>query len=128
MNSEFNLWLEKARESLDDAVASLKNHRNCQNHIGENQGDFSMDRKKIDRIIRIYLKDLSKKIKVKKAILFGSAVSGRVSSDSDIDLLILSAAFTKMSSSERFDLLYTARKSDETQRAAMDIFGLTPRE
>ena len=87
-----------------------------------------MDRKKIDRIIRIYLKDLSKKIKVKKAILFGSAVNGRINRDSDIDLLILSAAFTKMSSSERFDLLYTARKSDETQRAAMDIFGLTPRE
>src|SRR3989344_3910634 len=27
MESEFNLWLEKAQESLDDAVASLKNHR-----------------------------------------------------------------------------------------------------
>jgi len=90
--------------------------------------DFSMDRKKIDRIIKIYLKDLSKKIKVKKAILFGSAVNGRINRDSDIDLLILSAAFAKMSTSERFDLLYTARKSDETQRAAMDIFGLTPRE
>ncbi|KKS79101.1 MAG: hypothetical protein UV54_C0042G0002 [Candidatus Beckwithbacteria bacterium GW2011_GWA2_43_10] len=27
MSEEFNLWLEKARESLDDAVASLRNHR-----------------------------------------------------------------------------------------------------
>ncbi|KKS79102.1 MAG: hypothetical protein UV54_C0042G0003 [Candidatus Beckwithbacteria bacterium GW2011_GWA2_43_10] len=87
-----------------------------------------MDRKKIDRIIKIYLKDLSKKIKVDKAILFGSAVSGRVSSDSDIDLLILSAAFTKMSSSERFDLLYSSRQSDETQMTPMDIFGLTLQE
>jgi len=87
-----------------------------------------MDRKKIDRIIRIYLKDLSKKIKVDKAILFGSAVSGRVNSDSDIDLLILSAAFTKMSTSERFDVLYASRRSEETQFMPMDIFGLTPQE
>jgi predicted nucleotidyltransferase len=87
-----------------------------------------MDRKKIDRIIRIYLKDLSKKIKVDKAILFGSALTGKFNRDSDIDLLILSSAFSKMDISDRFDLLYAARQSGETQRAAMDIFGLTPRE
>lgn len=87
-----------------------------------------MDRKKIDRIIKIYLKDLSKNIKVDKAILFGSAVTGRLNQDSDIDLLILSAAFGKMPASDRFDLLYAARKSAETQTAAMDIFGLTRQE
>lgn len=27
MNPEFSLWLEKAQESLDDAVISLKSHR-----------------------------------------------------------------------------------------------------
>ncbi|EKD85639.1 MAG: HEPN protein [uncultured bacterium] len=27
MTEEFNLWLEKAKESLDDALYSLKNHR-----------------------------------------------------------------------------------------------------
>lgn len=27
MSEEFNLWLTKAKESLDDAVASLSNHR-----------------------------------------------------------------------------------------------------
>jgi len=27
MSEEFNLWQSKARESLDDAAASLKNHR-----------------------------------------------------------------------------------------------------
>ena len=27
MTEEFNLWLTKARESLDDAIASLSNHR-----------------------------------------------------------------------------------------------------
>ena len=87
-----------------------------------------MDRKKIDRIIKIYLKDLSKKIKVDKVILFGSAASGRVNDDSDIDLLILSSAFAKMSTSERFDVLYASRRSEETQFTPMDIFGLTPQE
>ncbi|MCG2692324.1 nucleotidyltransferase domain-containing protein [Microgenomates group bacterium] len=87
-----------------------------------------MDRKKIDRIIKIYLKDLSKRIKVNKAILFGSALSGKYNQDSDIDLLILSSSFAKMDDSERFDLLYSARKNQETQSNPMDIFGLTPDE
>lgn len=87
-----------------------------------------MDRKKINRVIKIYLKDLSKLIKVEKAILFGSAVTGQINRDSDIDLLILSAAFAKMSVIDRFDLLVAARQSVETQMMPMDIFGLTPQE
>lgn len=87
-----------------------------------------MDRKKIDRIIKIYLKDLSKQIKIDKAILFGSAVAGKLSIDSDIDLLILSPAFAKMSVSDRFDLLTAARQNRETQITPMDIFGLTTQE
>jgi len=87
-----------------------------------------MDRKKIDRIIKIYLKDLSKRIKVNKAILFGSALSGKYNQDSDIDLLIVSSLFAKMNDNERFDLLYAARQNPETQDTPMDIFGLTPDE
>jgi len=87
-----------------------------------------MDRKKIDRIVKIYLKELSKKIKVDKVILFGSALTGKFNRDSDIDLLILSSAFSKMDISDRFDLLYAARQSEETQITPMDIFGLTPQE
>lgn len=87
-----------------------------------------MDRKKIDSIVKIYLKDLSKKIIVDKAILFGSAITGKINKNSDIDLLILSSSFTEMDVNDRFDLLYTARQSDETQIMPMDIFGLTPLE
>jgi len=87
-----------------------------------------MDRKKVDQIIRLYLKDLSKKIKVDKVILFGSAASGKFNQDSDIDLLILSAEFAKMSIGDRFDLLAMARRSRLTQITPMDIFGLTPDE
>lgn len=87
-----------------------------------------MDRKKIDRIIKIYLKDLSKQIKIDKAILFGSAVAGKLSRDSDIDLLILSPEFAEMSIGDRFDLLTSARKDELTQLTPMDIFGLTQSE
>lgn len=87
-----------------------------------------MDRKKIDKIIKLYLKDLSKKIVVDKAILFGSVAAGRINQNSDIDLLILSTAFTKMNDNDRFDLLYAARHNNSTQTMPMDIFGLTPQE
>lgn len=87
-----------------------------------------MDRKQIEKVIKIYLGDLAKKIKVEKAILFGSAVQGKIGQNSDIDLLILSPAFANLRDDQRFDLLYTARKSKETQSVPMDIFGLTPEE
>lgn len=87
-----------------------------------------MDRKKIDRVIKIYLAELSKKIKVEKVILFGSAATGKLSQNSDIDLLVLSSSFAKMKTDRRFDLLYTSRTNPVTQNVAMDIFGLTPKE
>lgn len=87
-----------------------------------------MDRKKINRIIKVYLKDLSKKIKIDKTILFGSTAKGIINKDSDIDLLILSTSFEKMDINKRFDLLYSARVNSETQKTPMDIFGLTPQE
>lgn len=87
-----------------------------------------MDRKQIEKVITIYLGDLAKKIKIEKAILFGSAVRGKISQDSDIDLLILSPSFANLPDDRRFDLLYTARKNEVTQTVPMDIFGLTPEE
>ncbi len=87
-----------------------------------------MDRKQIEKVINIYLSNLSKKIKVEKAILFGSAVTGKITKDGDIDLLILSSAFVQMNISDRFDLLYFSRTDPITQNAAMDIFALTPQE
>lgn len=87
-----------------------------------------MDRKQIEKVIKVYLTELSKKIKVEKIILFGSALRGRISKDSDLDLLILSTSFARMSPDKRFDLLYTSRMNPLTQSVPMDIFGLTPKE
>jgi predicted nucleotidyltransferase len=87
-----------------------------------------MDQKQIKKVIKTYLVDLSKKIKIEKVILFGSALEEKVAEDSDIDLLILSPSFAKMDINKRFDLLYTSRTKLVTQNVAMDIFGLTPKE
>lgn len=87
-----------------------------------------MARKKIDQIIKIYLKDLSKEISIDKAILFGSSLTGNLKKDKDIDLLILSSSFEKMDDNQRFNILYTSRRNLETQTTPMDIFGLTPKE
>jgi len=87
-----------------------------------------MDKKQINRIIKIYLTDLSKKITIDKVILFGSAVYGKVDRDSDIDLMIISSKFDRMTAVERFDLLYTSRLNPITQSTAMDIFGMTGKE
>lgn len=87
-----------------------------------------MDRKQITKVIKTYLAELSRTIKVERVILFGSARYGRLDKDKDIDLLILSPSFAKMRDDQRFDLLYTARKSEITQSVPMDIFGLTPKE
>lgn len=87
-----------------------------------------MDRKQIERVIKTYLTELSKKIKIERVILFGSVLQGKISRDSDIDLLILSSSFAGMETNQRFDLLYAARTKPLTQKVAMDIFGLTPKE
>lgn len=87
-----------------------------------------MDRKKIKQTINIYAKELSKKIKVDKIVLFGSAANGKMKKDSDLDLVVLSRSFEKMGVDKRFDLLYTSRSSFATQSTPMDIFGLTPKE
>lgn len=84
--------------------------------------------KRIKKLIETYKKDLSKKIKVNKIVLFGSYAKGRVHQDSDVDLVILSDDFAKMDFDSRLDLLQRERRSSITHQFAMDIFGYTPQE
>lgn len=87
-----------------------------------------MDIKKIRSVIKVYLEELKKEINPKKVILFGSFASGKAHRDSDIDLVVLSEDFRKMSFEKRLDLLIDARKHSLTRKFAMDIFGYTPEE
>lgn len=84
-------------------------------------------KKRILLIVKDYLQNVENKIKVKKAILFGSAAAGKIHRDSDIDLIILSPDFKKMEFMERLILLSRLRRGMK-QTAPMDVFGYTPEE
>lgn len=84
--------------------------------------------KKIQPVIKVYLKELRKKIKPERVIVFGSYARGKATKDSDIDLVILSKDFEKMPFDKRLDLLLDAREHPLTHQFAMDIFGYTPWE
>lgn len=87
-----------------------------------------MDQKKVKLIVKAYLSELRKKVEPEKVILFGSYAKKRATEDSDIDLVILSKDFTRLSIDERFKILYHARKHPLTRKCSMDIFGYTPEE
>lgn len=84
--------------------------------------------KEIKPIIDIYLKELSKEIKLQKIILFGSYAKGKATKESDLDLVVISPDFSHRSFNERFSLLAKARLHPQTRQVAMDIFGYTPEE
>lgn len=87
-----------------------------------------MDIKKVKPIINFYLKELRKNIRPQKVIVFGSYAKGIATSDSDLDLVIISRDFAHRSFDERYSLLSQARLHPETRKIAMDIFGYTPEE
>lgn len=80
-----------------------------------------------EEVIRSYTKDLKNKIKIEKVILFGSAALGKMTKDSDIDLIILSKDFKKIDFLKRLELLSNAREK-KAEIVPMDILGYTPEE
>ena len=84
--------------------------------------------KKARTIINLYKNSLEKKIKVEKLILFGSWAKGTQTKESDLDLLVISDNFKKLSDKKRFSLLWDARVHPLTRRIDMDVLGLTSQE
>ncbi len=82
---------------------------------------------KSQQIAKKFVNDLRARLDVKKAILFGSSASGKANKDSDIDLLIISDEFEKMSLIERLILLSRAR-GQKFSSWPMDILGYTQNE
>lgn len=90
-----------------------------------------MDRKKIDpkKIIKVYIRNIPKKIKVKGVFLFGSYATGKVNKDSDIDFIVLSPDFKKIAFIKRLEFLSRVQGAVRITRSVpMDIFGYTPEE
>ena len=84
--------------------------------------------KKARKIVNDYKNSLKRKIKIDKLILFGSWSRGKQAKDSDLDLIVISSDFNKLSDKERFSILWDARTSPSTRKIDMDILGLTPKE
>lgn len=84
--------------------------------------------KKVKPIIDLYLKDLKKVVRPQKVIVFGSYAKGKATSESDLDLVVISQDFTNVSLDKRFSLLFQARRHPKTRKIAMDIFGYTQKE
>lgn len=90
-----------------------------------------MDSKKIhlNKITKVYLKNIPKSIRVKLVFLFGSYATGKVRKDSDIDVIIVSPDFKKMEFIKRLELLsHVQGASALTRSVPMDIIGYTPEE
>jgi len=89
-----------------------------------------MDRKKINvkKVIKEYLKYFPKNLRVKSIFLFGSYATGKIRKDSDVDIIVISPDFEKMSFIKRLELLSCLRRSKITRSIPMDILGYTPEE
>ncbi|MDI6716088.1 MAG: nucleotidyltransferase domain-containing protein [Actinomycetota bacterium] len=77
-------------------------------------------------IIDRFIKALSKKINVKKVILYGSHVSGHLHEWSDIDLAVISDDFKEMDVRDR--LLMLSKIAWMEQATEIDALGYTEEE
>jgi predicted nucleotidyltransferase len=89
-----------------------------------------MDKATIEEVIVFLKQSLIKSgIQVDSIVLFGSALSGKMDADSDIDLIIISTDFINLDLFERVKL--TMKPETETLRKfkiPMDIINLSPDE
>lgn len=79
------------------------------------------------KIAREYIENLGSRLKIKKAILFGSAARGKMTRDSDIDLIIISDEFRDMNLRQRLVFLSRSR-GNKFIDWPMDVLGYTTDE
>lgn len=79
------------------------------------------------KIVDHYTNTLKKKIKVDGVLLFGSFAWGVPDKNSDVDLIIISPDFSKISFDERLNFLNHMRDEISCQ-IPMDVIGYTPKE
>lgn len=84
-----------------------------------------MDKRQVQKQLKIFIKRVNKKFNPEKIILFGSYAQGKANEYSDIDILVISNKFKKMKENERFSKLY---KLSEDLYPDINAFGFTPEE
>ncbi|EKE00139.1 MAG: DNA polymerase beta protein [uncultured bacterium] len=87
--------------------------------------DKKSNRKKVNRFIEAFTRDLKSIIPVEKVILFGSYATNTNHPDSDVDLAFISPSFEGMDYLSRLKLIGSKRRYYDF---AVDYFGFTPEE
>lgn len=82
------------------------------------------ERKPLMKDLKVFFQEVSKKINLQKAILFGSMAEGRAGPASDYDLIVISKDFEGKKSYKRPSMLYLYWNID----APVDFICLTPEE
>lgn len=84
-----------------------------------------MDDRKVRKPLEDFIKALPKSLDLEKAIVFGSYAGNRANKDSDIDVILVSESFKRMSEDKRLDLLYKASRFIEPE---IHPWGFTQKE
>lgn len=84
-----------------------------------------MDSQTIQSAITTYLAEVRKHIRIDRAVLFGSVAQARATSESDVDVIILSEDFKNLDPDDREKLLYRASVGFPYD---LHVSGFTPEE
>lgn len=69
-----------------------------------------MDIKRIKKPLTLFIKSIPKEIKVDEVIIFGSYLEGTATSDSDIDVIVVSDNFKQMTEDQKLLKLHRAAR------------------
>lgn len=81
----------------------------------------------LEGIVSAFIKEIKKKISLKKVIIFGSYAYGKPANGSDIDIAVVSDAFKKMDDIKRIMLLSDSARKIKTA-VDIDPIGFTEEE
>lgn len=69
-----------------------------------------MGKRKIQKVLKVFVQRAKKSLEAEKIILFGSYARGKANEYSDIDVIVLSKMFSKIPEEKRLDFLYPLTK------------------
>lgn len=84
-----------------------------------------MDKKQVQKELKIFAEKAKTDLKAERVILFGSHATGKSNDYSDVDVVVLSKIFSKVPFEKRLDILYPLVRDLESD---FHPFGLTSSE
>lgn len=84
-----------------------------------------MGKKQIQKALNIFAKRVKEKINPEKILLWGSYARGEANEYSDVDIIVISEKFAKISKEKRFDILYNLTRGLQPD---FHVYGFTKDE